>query len=135
VYKNYTPPKNNPLITAVRMASMFTPGYFALVPQAASAAMQYQQVKKLAVIQNESKITLGLEPVKDLSPDAAKLVIQNMAAKEFGHALGLKGASPKEGDLLYPQLRSDVAQLPSSRDLATLREIYNRPPNILLNVH
>lgn len=134
LYKNYSPPKRNPLMTVVQVASMFTPGYFSLVPQAAASAMQYQQYKKLEVIQNESKITLGLEPVKDLSPDAAKLMMQNMAAKEFGHALGLKGNSSKEGDLLYPDLRSDVAQVPSSRDLATLRELYNRPPNIILNV-
>jgi hypothetical protein len=135
LYKDYSPPKRNPLLTVVQMASMFTPGYFSLIPQAASSAMQYQQYKKLEVIQNESKITLGLEPVKDLNPDAAKLLMQNMAAKEFGHALGLKGSSPTEGDLLYPALRSDAAQMPTSRDLATLRELYNRPPNIILNVH
>jgi predicted Zn-dependent protease/Tfp pilus assembly protein PilF len=135
LYKDYSPPKRNPLLTVVQMASMFTPGYFSLIPQAASSAMQYQQYKKLEVIQNESKITLGLDPVKNLNPDAAKLLMQNMAAKEFGHALGLKGISPTEGDLLYPALRSDVAQVPTSRDLATLRELYNRPPNIILNIH
>jgi tetratricopeptide (TPR) repeat protein/predicted Zn-dependent protease len=135
LYKDYSPPKRNPLVTVVQMASMFTPGYFSLVPQAAASAMQYKQYKKLEVLQNESKITLGLAPIKDLPPDAAKLLMQNMAAKEFGHALGLKGSSPTEGDLLYPALRSDVAQAPSARDLATLRELYNRPPNIILNVH
>jgi hypothetical protein len=134
VYKNYTPPKRNPLMTVAQVASMFTPGYFSLAPQAAAAAMQYQQQKKLEVIREESKIKLGLGPVKDASPEAAKWLIHNMAAKEFGHALGLKGSSPKEGDLLYPALRSDAPQFPTQRDLTTLRELYNRPPNIILNV-
>ncbi len=135
LYKDYTPPKRSPLLTVAQMASMVTPGYFSLAPQAAAAALQYQQYKKMDVIKEESKIRLGLEPTKNLSPDAAKLLIQNMAAKEFGHALGLKGSSPDSGDLLYPTLRSDVAQVPSRRDLATLRDLYNRPPNIILNLH
>jgi len=135
LYKNFTPPKRSKLLTAVQMASMFTPGYFSLAPQAVNAAMQYNINKKLQVIQDESKIAIGLTPTQNLPPDAAKLLVQNMAAKEFGHALGLKGNSSQAGDLLYPELRSDVAQLPTTRDLATLREIYDRPPNILLNVH
>ncbi len=135
VYRNYTPPKRTKLMTAVQMASMFTPGYFGLAPQAVNAAMQYQMAKKFQVIQDESKITLGLNATQNLLPEAAKLLIQNMAAKEFGHALGLKGSSSEAGDLLYPALRSDALQVPSTRDIATLREIYNRPPNILLNVH
>lgn len=135
VYKNYKPPKKSHLMTAVQMASMMTPGYFSLAPQAASAALQYQQYKKLLVIQEESKIRLGLAPTQNLNQDAAKVLIQNMAAKEFGHALGIKGVSPQKGDLLYADLRSDTVQAPSNRDLETLREIYNRPPNILLNTH
>jgi hypothetical protein len=134
VYKTYTPPKRSHLMTAVQMASMFTPGYFSLVPQAAAAGLQYQQYKKMAVIQEESKVYLGLAPTKSLQPEAATLLIQNMAAKEFGHALGLKGSSPTQGDLLYPELRSDAPQYPTTRDLTTLRELYNRPPNIILNV-
>lgn len=134
VYQNYTPPKRTKLLTAIQMASMFTPGYFGLAPQAVGAAMQYQQQKKLQVILDESQIHLGLSPTKGLAPEAAKRLIQNMAAKEFGHVLGLKGSSNQKGDLLYPELRSDVTQSPSQRDLATLREVYNRPPNIILNV-
>ncbi len=134
VYKNYTPPKSNPLMRVLSVASMFAPGYFSLAPQAVNAAMQYRQYRKLEVIRDESHIKLGLAPTRDLPPDAAKLLIQNMAAKEFGHALGLKGNSSKQGDLLYPELRSDMAQLPSNRDLETLRALYNRPPNIILNV-
>ncbi len=135
VYKDYTPAKRSRLLTVVQMASMFTPGYFSLVPQAAAAGLQYQQYKKLAIIQEESKIYLGLTPTKALNPEAANLLIQNMAAKEFGHALGLKGSSTQSGDLLYPELRSDIAQVPTNRDLQTLRELYNRPPNIILNTH
>ncbi|WP_303674077.1 tetratricopeptide repeat protein [Vampirovibrio chlorellavorus] len=134
VYKHYSPPKRSPLLTVVQMASAFTPGYFSLVPQAAAAGLQYQQYRKLAILQDESKIALGLSPTKTLNPEAAQLLIQNMAAKEFGHALGLKGSSSRAGDLLYPELRSDVAQTPTVRDLTTLRELYNRPPNIILNI-
>jgi Tfp pilus assembly protein PilF len=134
VYKNYSPPKRSPLLTVVQVASAFTPGYFSLVPQAAAAGLQYQQYRKLAILQDESKISLGLSPTKTLSPEAAQLLIQNMAAKEFGHALGLKGKSSQQGDLLYPELRSDAPQTPTLRDLTTLRELYNRPPNIILNV-
>lgn len=135
VYQNYTPPKRSRLLTVVQMASAFTPGYFSLVPQAAAAGLQYQQYKKLAILQEESKIYLGLNPTQKLAPEAAAMLIQNMAAKEFGHALGLKGSSPQQGDLLYPELRSDVAQVPTHRDLTTLRELYTRTPNIILNVN
>lgn len=135
VYKNYAPPKRNPLVNVLQMASMFAPGYFSLAPQALAAGLQYKQMKQLEVIREESKIKLGLDPTRDLATDKAALLVQNMAAKEFGHALGLKGSSSREGDLLYPELRSDIAQLPSTRDLETLRELYNRPPNIILNVH
>jgi predicted Zn-dependent protease len=118
----------------VQLASMFTPGYYGLAPQAVNAMMQYQQAKKLDVLREESEIKQGLSPTRDLTPDAAKLLVQNMAAKEFGHALGLKANSPIQGDLLYPELKSDTPQLPSQRDLETLRQLYNRPPNIILNV-
>jgi tetratricopeptide (TPR) repeat protein len=134
IYKNYAPPKRTKLMTVVQMASMFTPSYFSLLPQAVNASMQYQQNKKLQVLIDESKIHMGLSPTKGLPPDAASRLIQNMAAKEFGHSLGLKGSSNQAGDLLYPELRSDMVQIPSQRDLATLHELYNRPPNIILNV-
>ncbi|HEY9746091.1 MAG TPA: matrixin family metalloprotease, partial [Oculatellaceae cyanobacterium] len=135
VYQTYVPPKRTKLMTVVQAASMLTPGYFGLAPQAVGAAMQYQQQKKLQVLRDESMIHLGLSPTKGLPPDAAKRLIRNMAAKEFGHVLGLKGSSDRPGDLLYPELRSDIEQIPSPRDLTTLREIYNRPPNIILNVN
>jgi predicted Zn-dependent protease/tetratricopeptide (TPR) repeat protein len=135
VYKNFVPPKRTPFMQVLQVASMLTPGYFSLAPQALGAAVQYKQNKKLEVIRDESAIKLGLAPTKDLSPEAAQTLIQNMAAKEFGHALGLKGSSTQQGDLLYPELKSDVVQLPSPRDLETLRELYDRPANIVLNVH
>ena len=62
------------------------------------------------------------------------MLIRNMAAKEFAHVLGLKAASPESGDITYPELRSDAVQDPSSRDLETLRQLYTRPANIILNV-
>jgi tetratricopeptide (TPR) repeat protein len=134
LYKNYTPPKRNPLMNVFSVVSALTPGYYSLAPQALNAAMQYKLYKKLDALREESRITLGLEPTKGLPKEAAQTLIQNMTAKEFGHALGLKGSSSQAGDLLYPELRSDIAQLPSPRDLATLQDLYNRPPNIILNV-
>jgi predicted Zn-dependent protease len=61
-------------------------------------------------------------------------LLQNIAAKEFGHALGIKATSPDPKDLMYPDLVSDHAKFPTNRDLATLTQIYTRPANILLNV-
>ncbi len=133
-YKNYTPPRPSHLLKVLQLASMFAPGYYSLAPQAIGAAMQYQQLKKLEVIREESRITLGLKPTEGLPADQARIVMQNMAAKEFGHVLGLKAASPQPGDLLYPALQSDAVQLPSPRDLQTLKLLYERPPNIILNV-
>lgn len=135
VYRNYTPPKRTRMLQVLQVASMLTPGYFSLAPQALGAAVQYQQYKKLAVLKDESILKLGLTPTKDLSPDAARILVQNMAAKEFGHALGLKGNSATPGDLLYPELKTDAVQVPSPRDVETLRELYDRPPNIVLNFH
>jgi hypothetical protein len=134
LYRNYSPPKRNPLMNVLSVAAALTPGYYSLAPQALNAALQYKLYKRLDALREESKITLGLEPTKGLPQEAARMLVQNMAAKEFGHALGLKGSSNQAGDLLYPELRSDVAQLPSPRDLATLQDLYNRPPNIILNV-
>ena len=133
VYKTYTPLKRSKWLTALQMAAMFTSGYFSLAPQAVNAAVMYHQEKKLQILRDESTIHLGLAPAEGLPPDAANRVIQNMAAKEFGHALGLKGSSNHPGDLLYPELRSDIVQVPSQRDLMTLRELYDRPANIVLN--
>lgn len=133
-YQNFSPPKTSKLARGLQIASMFTPGIFSLAPQALAAGVQYKQLQKLEAIKQESEVTLGLDPVKDLPEDQALLLIQNMAAKEFGHILGLKCASPEPGDLLYPELKSDTVQTPSRRDLETLRQLYGRPANIVLNV-
>lgn len=135
VYRDYKAPKKSPLMGVVQVATMLTPGYFSLAPQMVGAAMQYKQAKKMQILVDESKIKLGLLPTRDLGDEAAGLLMRNMAAKEFGHVLGLKGSSTQTGDLLYPGLRSDAPQSLSTRDLATLRELYNRPPNIILNTH
>ena len=134
-YKNYTPPKRTSLMRVMQVAAMLTPGYFGLAPQAINAGLQYQQAKKLEVVKEESKIKLGLKPAAALDQDRAAILIQNMAAKEFGHVLGLKASSPQQGDLLYPELKPDIVQSPSARDLETLKQLYGRPPNIILNVN
>lgn len=133
IYRTYTPPKRNPLQYALQAASMVMPGYYGLAPQALGAALQYRQIKQRDALREESHIYLGLAPARPLPAESARILIQNMAAKEFGHVLGLKGLSPKAGDLLHPVLRSDSAQEPSMRDLETLRDLYHRPPAIILN--
>jgi predicted Zn-dependent protease/Tfp pilus assembly protein PilF len=134
-YKHYVAPRQTKTMRVLQVASMVTPGYFSLAPQAVNAAMQYKEMKKLNVLREESVLHLGLAPTKDLSPEAARVLIQNMAAKEFGHALGLKGNSAQPGDLMYPDLPSDTVRMPTQRDLDTLRALYDRPANIVLNVH
>lgn len=133
-YKHYVAPRQTRAMRVLQVASMVTPGYFSLAPQAVNAAMQYKEMKKLNVLREESIIHLGLAPTRDLSPEAARVLIQNMAAKEFGHVLGLKGNSSQPGDLMYPDLPSDAVRTPTQRDLETLRALYDRPANIVLNV-
>ena len=133
-YQTYSPPKKNHMFRLLQVASMFAPGYFSLAPQAMGAMLQYKQLKKLEVIREESVVNLGLKPVEGLDPEQAQVLIQNMAAQEFGHVLGLKGHSPERGDLMYPELRYDTVQVPTRRDLETLRQLYNRPASIVLNV-
>lgn len=134
-YQKYAVPKANSMMRALSIASMLTPGYFALAPQAIGAAMQYRQIKRFQTLIDESKLTLGLAPVEGLTPDAAKRLIQNMALHELGHALGLKGHSLKTEDVMFPSLKSDVAEIPSNRDIETLRQLYSRPAGLVLNVH
>jgi predicted Zn-dependent protease len=122
------------MIRVMSIASMLAPGYFSLAPQALGAAMQYQEAKKLQVLVDESKITLGLAPLKGLAPEDARRMLQNMTAHEFGHVLGLKAHSPVEGDLMFPVLKSTDTEAPSFRDIETLRQLYGRPANIILNV-
>ncbi len=120
--------------SALGMASMFAPGYFGLAPQAVAAGLQYKQMRKIQTLVDESIIVLGLNPVKDLPEEQAQILMRNMAAREFGHALGLKGLSDNPADLLHAELPNDKPKNPSPRDLATLQEIYSRPANIILNV-
>jgi tetratricopeptide (TPR) repeat protein len=134
-YRKYKAPHYSPAMKALQVASMVTPGYFSLAPQALNAAMQYKEAKKLDVLKDESIIHLGLATTKELSPEAGRILVQNMAAQEFGHVLGLKGESPDPADLMHGDLSSTEVQLLSARDLETLRALYDRPANIVLNFH
>jgi tetratricopeptide (TPR) repeat protein/predicted Zn-dependent protease len=135
-YKHYTPPKPSPLLKAISVASMLTPGIFSIAPTAVGAAMQYQQLQKVQVIIDESKIQLNLGSVKGLAtPEAKKTKVFNMALHELGHALGLKGHSPNSEDLMNASfLNKEDALSPSSRDIKTLQLLYNRPASIVLNI-
>ncbi len=137
ILKNYTPPKQSKLAQAVGMASMFAPGPFALAPQAVSAGLQYRQARKVQILADESEMVLGLNPTRDLPLEKALILIHNMAAYQFGHTLGLKGISHNPDDLMHPDnaLATDAKHQPSQRDMDTLREIYTRPANVVLNIH
>ena len=50
--------------------------------------------------------------------------MRTVCLHEFGHAIGLWGHSPHPGDINYP---TATAQQPSTRDIATLRRLYNTP--------
>ena len=52
--------------------------------------------------------------------------VRAVCLHEFGHALGLWGHSPYEGDINYAVVS---AQHPSERDINTLRKLYNTPLN------
>jgi tetratricopeptide (TPR) repeat protein len=134
VYKNYVPPKHSKTMRALQVASMATPGYLSLAPQALNAALQYKEARKLELLRTESTLTLGLGSLEALSPQAAKVRLQNISAREFGHALGIKGISPNAADLMSTTPVSDsTVQSPTMRDLNTLRALYDRPANIVLN--
>lgn len=52
--------------------------------------------------------------------------MRTVCLHEFGHAIGLWGHSPHPGDISYP---TATVQHPSTRDITTLRELYNTPLN------
>lgn len=52
--------------------------------------------------------------------------MRTVCLHEFGHAIGLWGHSPHPGDISYP---TATAQQPSTRDITTLRQLYNTPLN------
>ncbi len=52
--------------------------------------------------------------------------MRTVCLHEFGHALGLWGHSPHPGDISYP---TATAQHPSTRDITTLRRLYDTPLN------
>ena len=50
--------------------------------------------------------------------------MRTVCLHEFGHAIGLWGHSPHPGDVSYP---TATVQHPSTRDITTLRKLYNTP--------
>ena len=72
------------------------------------------------------KVILMLEgdgTIGELSQEEMRTVCLH----EFGHAIGLWGHSPHPGDISLP--RQATAQHPSTRDITTLRKLYNTPLN------
>jgi len=132
--QTYTPPVSSKVAQAVQVAGMFAPGFFSLAPQAVAAGIQYREQMKLQTIIDESKIALGLGSLQGLAEDQASTFLTNMTAQAFGHALGIKGSSDNVTDLMYPQLKADEITLPSSQDVKTLINLYQRPANIVLNI-
>ena len=65
-------------------------------------------------------LLLTVDPLKD--GPVGKNVLYNICLHEIGHALGLEGHSPTEGDIMYPAL--GVQQGLSDRDINTLMALY-----------
>lgn len=129
VLPNYTLPKASKLAKALGLASMFVPGYYGMAPRVGAAALQYKEAQKIDRVRKESEITLGWNVLH--SP----VQVANIAAYEFGHALGLKGASPNEDDIMHPGTVAATTEKPvSDADVATLMALYERPASIILNL-
>ncbi|MDH4378609.1 MAG: hypothetical protein QE263_01715 [Vampirovibrionales bacterium] len=132
VLHNFTVPKASNLAKALGLASMFTPGVASLGPQAGAALLQYQQVKKLDTVQNESRLVLGKNRLNANTPAQ----LENTVAYEFGQILGLKGLSEDAADIRHPSTIEQLTPKPlSERDIATLRALYQRPASIILNLN
>lgn len=66
-------------------------------------------------------LLLTVDPFKE--GPVGKNVLYNICLHEIGHALGLEGHSPTEGDIMYPAL--NVQQGLSDRDINTLLALYS----------
>lgn len=69
-------------------------------------------------------LLLTVDPLKD--GPVGKNMLYNVCLHEIGHALGLEGHSPTEGDIMYPAL--GVQQGLSDRDINTILALYSADP-------
>ena len=83
-------------------------------PDAAAASSPFT-VKVILMLEGDG--TIG-----ELSQEEMRTVCLH----EFGHAIGLWGHSPHPGDISYP---TATAQHPTTRDITTLRKLYDTPIN------
>jgi predicted Zn-dependent protease len=136
-YSHLQRPKNHPMSKVLMYASMFTPGYFSLIPQVAGAALQYKQLAYMQALMEESKLVLPLPP-ETLNPAQQTEWLHQMTLHYAGHALGLKGHSDQATDVMFAvpkeKLTETTVTKPTQRDLETLRQLYARPANVVLNV-
>jgi predicted Zn-dependent protease/tetratricopeptide (TPR) repeat protein len=130
VLPEYTLPKASKLAKALGLASMFAPGYYGIAPKVGAAALRYNEAKKIERVREESTMTLA----PNVMTTPAQLA--NAAAYEFGHVLGLKGASPVSEDILHPSTpaETELIKAISEQDKATLKALYERPASIILNL-
>lgn len=129
-------PTKSKLQKAVGIASMVTPGMYGLAPRAIMTGMQYRDYQKLKALREESNIQIGyIQPSQKISPQAALIRLNNLAAYEFGHTLGIKGNSKNPNDLMHPStLQSTTLKAISDADIKTFKALYERPANIVLNI-
>jgi tetratricopeptide (TPR) repeat protein len=121
------------LSKTLHLASAFTPGVYGLIPQVGAAVADYNTYAKWEAVRKYNAIALGLKPLTELPEKEAETLLYNQVLRDFGRVLGLKALSPVMGDVAFGSPSSQVRQRPSSRDLATLRQLYLRKPDLPLN--
>ncbi|MFN8615154.1 MAG: hypothetical protein U0003_04500 [Vampirovibrionales bacterium] len=133
VLPSFSVPKVSQMAKALGIASMLTPGIASLGPQAGAAVLQYRELHKFEQVREESQLVLGQDLI---TQPQALMVIENICTYEFGQILGLKGISSDPSDSRHPSTpQSNTIKVPSQKDIATLKALYQRPASIVLNIH
>jgi predicted Zn-dependent protease len=89
-------------------------------------------ITNLEIFNGHMRVTVYLLRPNYYPPDVHEKVLQSIAMHEIGHALGLFGHSPVQGDIMFAYdgskgpLKTNYGGI-SQRDLNTLRKVYESP--------
>jgi len=75
-------------------------------------------------------IEINLDLIDKKDADIRYLTLRNIVAHELGHAIGLLGHSPNNGDLMFPI--TDEHSRISERDLNTIKRLYDKKTTVPL---